>query len=96
VRQETQLDCEVFGLVSVSSTIFSSGPHTIDLNFVLHRVSGEVRLDPSNSGYAWLQVPEELAGLRPSLVQLILQAKASAVTVPCSKLSIEEEKVTEP
>jgi ADP-ribose pyrophosphatase YjhB (NUDIX family) len=90
VLEETGLNCEVIGLVSVSSTIFSSGHHTVDLNFVLHRRSGHVVLDSTSSDYRWIDLRVDMKDLRPSLQKLLVQAKNSAETIPCFNSSITE------
>jgi ADP-ribose pyrophosphatase YjhB (NUDIX family) len=90
VREETGLDCEVIGLVSVSSTVFSSGHHTIDLNFVLHRTGGQVVLDSTSSDYSWADMGMGIGDLRPGLQRLLLQAKNSPETMPYLRFNIRD------
>ena len=88
VREETRLNCEVIGLVSVSSIVFSSGHHTVDLNSVLHRRGGQVVLDSTSSEYCWVDVQEGMGNLRPSLQQLLVQAKNSSEAATCLSFNI--------
>jgi ADP-ribose pyrophosphatase YjhB (NUDIX family) len=90
VLEETGLNCEVIGLVSVSSTVFSSGHHTVDLNFVLHRRSGHVVLDSTSSEYSWVEMREGMGNLRPGLRQLLAQARDPSETVPCLSFNIRD------
>ncbi len=75
VRKETGLDwseVKVIRVASVSSSLFRTR-HTIDINFLLEKVSSsDIRLNEEHSDFKWLKPEEfEKEGLHPYLVWAI-------------------------